>query len=54
MKFFQNERGAVTVDWVVLCAALVLLAGTVVLAVGNALQNAASLIEDEVSASITG
>jgi len=34
IKFFKNfrkdESGAVTVDWVVLCAAVVLLAGVVI------------------------
>jgi len=52
MKLFQDESGAVTVDWVVLAGSLVLLAGTVVLAVGNATESAASLIEDTTSDAI--
>lgn len=48
MKYFRDESGAVTVDWVVLAGALVLLAGTVVLGVTTALENAATLVSQEV------
>ena len=53
MKFLKDESGAVTVDWVVLAAALVLLAAGVIAVVNNGLQEAASLIEGEVSAAVT-
>jgi len=53
MKFFKDESGAVTVDWVVLAAALVLLAAGVIAVVNNGLEEAASLIEGEVAEAIT-
>ncbi|MEO1562092.1 MAG: hypothetical protein AAFR98_01545 [Pseudomonadota bacterium] len=53
MKLFKDESGAVTVDWVVLCAALVLLAAGVVGVVNTGLQNAASQIEGQVAAAVS-
>ncbi len=35
-RFFANESGAITVDWVVLTAALVLLGAAVAIPVGQA------------------
>ncbi|MEM8576358.1 MAG: hypothetical protein AAGF60_00755 [Pseudomonadota bacterium] len=32
LKFRADERGAVTVDWVVICAGVVVIAATIVLA----------------------
>ena len=34
-KFYQEEDGAVTVDWVVLCAGLVAMAAAIALAMEN-------------------
>ena len=53
MKLFKDESGAVTVDWVVLAAALVLLAGGVVAIVESGLESAASNLEGEVQEQIT-
>ena len=56
MKLFalkKDESGAVTVDWVVLAAALVLLAGGVVTVVNDGLTTASSSIKGQVEAKIT-
>ena len=52
-KLTKNESGAVTVDWVVLAAALVLLAGGVIAVVNTGLKNAASNLEGKVTEQIT-
>ncbi|MEM0976138.1 MAG: hypothetical protein AAGJ34_01250 [Pseudomonadota bacterium] len=55
MKLFglkKDESGAVTVDWVVLAAALILLVGTVVTVVQNGLQSAASTISENVNTTV--
>lgn len=43
-KFLANESGAVTVDWVVLTAAVVLIGGAGVAIIGDNLATAASAI----------
>lgn len=48
-KFKKDESGAVTVDWVVLTAALVLVGGVVVTAVRGGMQNLAEKIDTELS-----
>ena len=50
-KSFENdESGAVTVDWVVLTAALVLVGGVVVTAVKGGMENLAGDINTQLSA----
>ncbi len=49
-KFKKDESGAVTVDWVVLTAALVLVGGVVVNAIRGGMENLAGEINTELSA----
>ena len=49
-KFKKDESGAVTVDWVVLTAALVLVGGVVVTAIRGGMENLAGDINTELSA----
>lgn len=49
-KFAKDEDGAVTVDWVVLTAALVLVGGVVVTAVRGGMEDLASDINTQLSA----
>ncbi len=48
-KFTKDESGAVTVDWVVLTAALVLVGGVVVTAIRGGMENLAADINTELS-----
>lgn len=48
-KFKKDESGAVTVDWVVLTAALVLVGGVVVTAIRGGMENLAADINTELS-----
>jgi Flp pilus assembly pilin Flp len=48
-KFGRDEDGAVTVDWVVLTAAIVGLGIAVIMAVGPGINNAATDIANELS-----
>ena len=48
-KFIKNEEGAVTVDWVVLTAAIAMLGVFLQISMGTATKNAA----DTISAGIT-
>ena len=48
--FANDESGAVTVDWVVLTAALVLVGGVVVTAVRGGMEDLASDINTQLSA----
>ncbi len=58
MKLFKNfkndESGAVTVDWVVLTAALVLVGGTVITAVSGGMENLAGDIQTQLSGQSLG
>lgn len=55
LKNFKNdESGAVTVDWVVLTAAIVLLGGVVVNIISGGLEGLASKIDTELSAKSVG
>ncbi len=58
MKLFKNfkndESGAVTVDWVVLTAALVLVGGTVLTAVSGGMENLAGDIATQLSTQSLG
>ncbi len=58
MKLFKNfkndESGAVTVDWVVLTAALVLVGGTVLTAVSGGMENLAGDIATQLSGQSLG
>ncbi len=58
MKLFKNfkndESGAVTVDWVVLTAALVLVGGTVLTAVSGGMENLAGDIQTQLSDTALG
>lgn len=47
-NFAKSESGAVTVDWIVLTAAIVLLGGAVVTAVQTGATTAASNIADAI------
>ena len=47
MNFLEEESGAVTIDWVVLTAAIVLLAAGIALVVAPAVQNLSSDIGDK-------
>jgi Flp pilus assembly pilin Flp len=49
-KFTKDEDGAVTVDWVVLTAALVLVGGVVVSAIRGGMEDLASDINTQLSA----
>ena len=53
-KFHNDESGAVTVDWVVLTAAIVGLGIAVIVAVGPGLTNLAASINTEVSGTSVG
>jgi Flp pilus assembly pilin Flp len=53
-KFITDESGAVTVDWVVLTAAIVGLGIAVIVAVGPGLQTLASNISDTVATTSVG
>ncbi|WP_095588259.1 hypothetical protein [Actibacterium ureilyticum] len=48
-QFFESESGAVTVDWVVLTAAVVGMAVGVILLFNSGPQNVASKISDSVA-----
>ncbi len=48
-KFFKDESGAVTVDWVVLTAAVVGLAFAVMASVQNGTNSVAGAIETELN-----
>jgi Flp pilus assembly pilin Flp len=52
-SFKDDESGAVTVDWVVLTAALVIIGGTVVGIVKNGMNNLASDIDSALSSTST-
>ena len=52
-KFANDESGAVTVDWVVLTAALVLVGGTVLTAVSDGMGDLADDIGADMTASVT-
>lgn len=54
MKFKKDESGAVTVDWVVLTAAIVLLGGVVVNIISNGLSSLATKIDTELSSKSVG
>jgi len=49
-KFTKDEDGAVTVDWVVLTAALVLVGGVVVSAIRSGMEDLAADINTQLSA----
>ena len=51
-RLLKNQSGAVTVDWVVLAGALVLLSGGVVAAVRTSLENSSSTLNQEVLDSV--
>jgi len=53
-SFANDESGAVTVDWVVLTAALVLVGGTVLTAVSGGMENLAGDINTQLSGSALG
>lgn len=53
-KFANDESGAVTVDWVVLTAAIVGIAIAVLTLISGGITNAANAIDGQLSASSTG
>ncbi len=52
-KYTKDESGAVTVDWVVLTAALVIIGGIVIGIIRSGLEEAATAINGTLSASAT-
>ena len=52
-KFHNDESGAVTVDWVVLTAAIVGLGLVVVMTVSNGLDGAATTLVNDLGTSMT-
>ena len=48
-KFRKSESGAVTVDWVVLTAAIVVVAVAIVATIRGSLNNAANKISNQVN-----
>lgn len=52
-KFHNDESGAVTVDWVVLTAAIVGLGIVVISAIGPAINTTATAIKSDISAAAT-
>jgi Flp pilus assembly pilin Flp len=48
-KYAKDESGAVTVDWVVLTAALVIIGGIVISIIQRGLFNASSAIETKLN-----
>ena len=52
-KFAKDESGAVTVDWVVLTAALVGIAVAMVGVIETGIESASSDISDEITSAIT-
>lgn len=53
-KFANDESGAVTVDWVVLTAAIVGIAIAVLTLISGGINNAAGAIDTQLSNSSTG
>lgn len=53
-KFANDESGAVTVDWVVLTAAIVGIAIAVLTLISGGINNAATAIDTQLSNSSTG
>jgi Flp pilus assembly pilin Flp len=53
-KFSKDESGAVTVDWVVLTAALVGIALVVINTIRGGINNASTDIRDQLSSAYTG
>lgn len=53
-KFANDESGAVTVDWVVLTAAIVGIAIAVLTLISGGINNAANAIDEQLSDSSTG
>jgi len=53
-SFQKDETGAVTVDWVVLTAGVVVLAGIAINAVSGALTNVTSVVEDAITGAAGG
>ena len=53
-KFRNDESGAVTVDWVVLTAAIVGLGFVVINIVGGSITGVASKMSEEISSSAVG
>ena len=49
LQFQRNESGSVTVDWVVLTAAIVVVATAIVLSIRGSLDDAANRISNEVN-----
>ena len=47
--FWNDEDGAITVDWVVMTAAVVALAGSVILSIQGGNQSVATNIENNIS-----
>lgn len=52
-KFTKDESGAVTVDWVVLTAALVIIGGLVISIIRSGLLSASSAINETLETSAT-
>lgn len=52
-KFRKDEDGAVTVDWVVLTAAMVLLGLLIMLAIGGGAENAANWVKTTLEGLVT-
>ena len=53
-KFKKDEDGAVTVDWVVLTAGVVVLAGIAISAVSGALTNVTTVVSDAITGAAGG
>ena len=53
-KFQKDEAGAVTVDWVVLTAGVVVLAGIAISAVSGALTNVTTVVSDAITGAAGG
>ncbi|MCF6276169.1 MAG: hypothetical protein L3J05_10455 [Robiginitomaculum sp.] len=51
--FVKDEDGAVTVDWVVLTAAIVGIALAILVTIGDALDNTANNIADAIGTALT-
>ena len=48
-NFIESEKGAITVDWVVLTAAIVSLAGIIMIAINGSTGNVGSGVSDYLS-----
>ena len=53
MKFLKDESGAATVEWVVLAAALVIIGGAIMAAVGPLIEAEAQKLDNQIQGAVS-